>query len=493
MRLSASLKALCATLVCLCFLFVASAQAQVNQLPRAGRNPVILIPGIGGLVLENPRNGRVEWPRLRGESLRLPLCADPLVCPPSELVPTRLFRKERLAWFLWFLPKISIYDSLMVELERARYRPGQFAHPKPYGDRDTYYVLDYDWRGDVVEGAQLLALRIAQLKERLVRPDLRFDIVAHSTGGLIARYYAMYGDRDVLTSSQLKPDWAGAAHLDQMILLGTPNEGSMEAFRALLQGYSNSSTSQWRLAEWDRILLRKVSAEVLFTFPSIYQLLPHQGSARFFDENLSLLPEDLYDLRTWKQYGWSIAFDEEFREREKRDLIKRHGPVKGAQEADRLQAQRENFLRRMLARAAALHRALGVPATPPSQITIRFLGSGCRKTLAGALILNASSTSPKTVFRAKRAKDLLFEPGDGRVTSDSARLPYRCNNLPSEKSCGMCYGHVDLVSKSAATSLLPIILQHGRRADLLACQPIGGCANEIPVINSCYATNPGCY
>lgn len=489
MRLFASLKSLFALLVCLCFLFVASAQAQVDQLPRAGRNPVIIVVGIGGIVLVNPQTGEVMWPRLFGGSIKRPLCVDKLNCKTDGLKPERPFRIEKVAWFL---PKIAIYDSLIVELERAGYWKGDFAHPAPDGDRDTYYVLLYDWRVDVVEAAQLLAQQIAELKERLDRPNLRFDIIAHSTGGLIARYFAMYGGRDVLTSPQPVPDWAGAAHLDQMILLGTPNDGSMEAFRALLQGYSNSSAARTRWAELDRLFLGKLSKEVLFTILIFYQLLPHQADELFKDETLSPVKVDLYNIEAWRRFKWGAAFDEKFRERERRE--------KGAQESDRLQLEREDFLRQMLTRAAALHRALDATATPPPQTTIHFLGSACRKTLAGALILRASgnnSASPKTVFRASQlngdADGWLFKPGDGRVTTASARLPHCCGNLPSKKPCGVCYSHIDLVSNSAVTSYLPIILQQGRRADLLALQQGEGHVHEMPVIDGCRVTHPCCH
>ena len=56
-------------------------------------------------------------------------------------------------------------------------------------------------------------------------------------GGLIARYYLMYGGADVLDETAAQVTWAGAANVNKLILVGVPNEGTMEALRALVEGY----------------------------------------------------------------------------------------------------------------------------------------------------------------------------------------------------------------------------------------------------------------
>ncbi|MEJ7711532.1 MAG: hypothetical protein WKF84_17125 [Pyrinomonadaceae bacterium] len=64
------------------------------------------------------------------------------------------------------------------------------------------------------------------MKRKLNRPDLRFNIIAHSMGGLVARYAAMYGDADLPRDAEdLKPTWAGA-NINKVFMFGTPNEGS---------------------------------------------------------------------------------------------------------------------------------------------------------------------------------------------------------------------------------------------------------------------------
>ncbi|MBJ6962393.1 esterase/lipase family protein, partial [Vibrio cholerae] len=63
----------------------------------------------------------------------------------------------------------------------------------------------------------------------------KFNIISHSMGGLVARYAAMDGGADI-PASRPKPNWSGARHMDRIFLLGTPNEGSLSALEALLNG-----------------------------------------------------------------------------------------------------------------------------------------------------------------------------------------------------------------------------------------------------------------
>ena len=45
----------------------------------------------------------------------------------------------------------------------------------------------------------------------------------------------MYGDADIPGGAPV-PTWAGAKHFDKIFLLGTPNEGSVQALQTLLDG-----------------------------------------------------------------------------------------------------------------------------------------------------------------------------------------------------------------------------------------------------------------
>jgi pimeloyl-ACP methyl ester carboxylesterase len=202
---------------------------------------------------------------------------------------------------------------LLEALRRyAGYREGDWTNPSVDGYQDTFYVFPYDWRQDNVSNARVLVNRISQLKTKLQRPDLKFNIVAHSMGGLIARYAAMYGDADLPPGDgPIQPTWLGAAHINKIVMIGTPNEGSADAFSTLVEGYSITEGLRRRVP-----LLNKLTAEDVVRTPSVFQLLPHGNAVKFLDENLQPLTVDLYDPDVWERYGWSAIYSSpEFRRR----------------------------------------------------------------------------------------------------------------------------------------------------------------------------------
>src|SRR5215218_7737277 len=206
---------------------------------RKGKRPVIVIPGILGSRIVNRRTGEVVWPsafRSDVDGLSLPATPD-LAANRDELVAARIVEAAKLARIA---PEVYVYHHLLRALEDyGGYREGDWANPPEGGDQDTFYVFAYDWRRDNVESARLLAKRVEALKLKLGRPDLRFNVIAHSMGGLIARYAAMYGDRDLPAGNEKpSPDWAGARDFNKIFMFGTPNEGSMQALEVVLKGYT---------------------------------------------------------------------------------------------------------------------------------------------------------------------------------------------------------------------------------------------------------------
>ena len=342
---------------------------------QTGKRPIILVPGILNMELVNSETGETVWPSAfrSHDDLDLPITSDPLTSGDS-LVATKAIESTR---FLPLTPKVKILQDLLVALRtHAGYKEGNWDNPAPDGDRDTYYTFVYDWRRDNVQMAQQLIQRMASLKRKLNKPDLRFNVVAVSMGGLIARYAAMYGDADLPRDNYPSPlTWAGAQHIDKIFMFGVPNEGSMEAFATILRGYS--------ITEGDnqpRKLFHKLSREDAFTALAVFQLMPHQQTARFLDQDLKLLKIDMYDPATWKLYDWSVAHDPEFR---KRFAHKNANQIA----ANHTAAYPLDFhLAAILARTRLFHQALDIPLTEPSPVALLAFAGDCDETLSAPVI-----------------------------------------------------------------------------------------------------------
>lgn len=447
---------------------------------REGKPPIIFIPGILGSRLVNRVTGEPVWPDMKGDDIALPISSPSLAGNRDDLAPSGVLEEVRI---IPFLPKVAIYGPLFKNLEvYGGYRRSDLNAPPPWGAANTFYVFAYDWRRDLVESARALGCAIDDLKRRMGRPDLRFDIVAHSMGGLVARYYAMYGGRDVLDDPCPRPDWSGARNLGRIVMIGAPNSGSMNALRVLLRGYSATDTPRRSGG-----ILRKVKRGLdgarvgpgeIFTIPSIYQLLPGSQQARFFDEDLTPLPVEIYNVETWRYYGWSAAFDAEVRQREWNQLVKDLGPAAGRAESLRRHGERERFLRLALWRAAAFHNALAAPSPPPANLRFIFIGGDCIGTLDGAVILRdgLNGGPPRTIFRPsnfssqtglrRKVADLIFSPGDGIVTRHSF-LSHSLNSrsaapasLPSTPggTVFFCESHNGLILDGEARNYLLIAL-----------------------------------
>jgi len=389
---------------------------------RTGKPPIIIIPGVTGSELVARTTGVKLWPDLFPEdkgALALPITSTTLSENHDDVVASSVIESAQL---IKFMPEIGVYGALLKALEaQGGYRRGDIDAPPPDGDRDTYYLFAYDWRRDNVESARKLAEKIAEIKRRTNRPDLRFDIIAHSMGGLIARYFAMYGDADVLGDRWPRPDWRGAQSIGRLALFGTPNAGSMDALRTLIYGYSITEADKPRVN-----LFKSLGRATIFTAPSVYQLLPRRESARFYDAKLEPVKIDLYDVETWKRYHWSAAFDPEIIKRELKSSIKQFGASEGSPVAAKTLALREAYLQAVLKRAAGFQQALDAVSAPPETLRLHLIGGDCEPTVAGALIVDVKGETrtffyPSHIPRElrKEAFNKLFIPGDGRVTRQS--------------------------------------------------------------------------
>ncbi|MGH8035065.1 MAG: esterase/lipase family protein, partial [Lysobacterales bacterium] len=133
----------------------------------------------------------------------------------------------------------------------------QLAHALGY----TPLYLHYNTGLHISANGRQLAGLLEQLLRAWPQPVQELTLLAHSMGGLVARYYLRYGTDDVLDGNDFPVTQAGASKVRTAVLLGTPNLGSVKSLHAFLIG--------------TRVGLSTIAPEVLATMPSIYQLFPH--------------------------------------------------------------------------------------------------------------------------------------------------------------------------------------------------------------------------
>ena len=357
-----------------------------------GKNPLILIPGLSGSELVNKTTGEKVWFRAvksKSEDLRLPLSTN-IDKIRDDIIPGDVLRNVKIGP----VTVTDVYGGFIRAMEmRGGYYEEKWENPSEFGYRDSLYVFPYDWRLDNVANARRLVSSVETLKKKLNKPNLKFDIVAHSLGGIISRYAVMYGDAELPGNrKKVTPTWAGAKHFDKVILLGTPNEGSANSLGALLNGYTIGG---FRI---DLPFLEDTSRFTVFTIPSAYQLLPAPGTLRLLNEKLDPIEVDLYDTKVWSKYGWNPLEDRGFADK--------------FDDGERKIAPQ--YFADQLARAKRLHEALAASRGKSGGVTFQVFGSDCRVAVTSVVLYrDRESDSWRTVFRPKG-----FTRSDGSRVSD---------------------------------------------------------------------------
>ncbi len=380
------------------------------QQQKKGRLPVIIIPGLTGSELINQKTGETAWfsiARQKDDDLRLPV--SPMILNNrDDLVAGDILRSIKVSRFL---PGVRIYKGLIESLEKDGYTEGKIDEPPVDGFEDTFYVFPYDWRRDNVENAHLLLQKLDKLRAKVKRPKLRFNIVAHSMGGLIARYAAMHGKRD-LADKMTGSAWKGEGYFNNLSLVGVPNGGSLLVLDSLLNGMSLLGSFKVNIP-----FVMDLTKYDVFTIPSIYQLLPHEGLLRVYDENLKEIDVDIYNSETWKKYGWLAYGSKEF------------GNEFSAKEA----TLAEEYFQTVLRRAKLFQSALNSSSNQNTSVRIYNFGAECIPTVDGMVIYKESKTDNwRTLFLAesfkksdgttvskKRVEEVNRWPGDGQVSQGS--------------------------------------------------------------------------
>ncbi|AYC34694.1 hypothetical protein D3880_20975 [Pseudomonas cavernae] len=412
--------------------------------PQAETAPVILIPGAFGTRLRDRVSGEEIWPgswwRILFSSYpELALDIDPQTNRPlpSRLEPSGIAEQA--------LQRDFYRPILRTLTQFGGYVRAQPGTPVRKGER-RYYVLSYDWRQDTLHSVQELDRLIEAVRRDYADPALRVNLVAHSMGGLIARYYLRFGTRDVLDGEPHQVTMDGAPQVRNLVLLGTPNGGSVSSLHAFIGG--------------EKVGLGRISPRTLATFPSGYQLFPHPLNTWLVDIEGKPRHDDLFDPKTWQSMAWSI-----------------YAPsLAAAVDAPVMQ----RYFAYNLERARRLAWMLSV-AEPVSPIRYVLFGGGCHMTPARLLVEQRDGRDTVRLTPADIAAprpgvpydELMIEPGDGRVTKPSllARetldpgVPQNEDSfLPVAYAFFLCENHTDLTSNiNFQDNLLNVLLSNQPR------------------------------
>jgi pimeloyl-ACP methyl ester carboxylesterase len=364
--------------------------------------PVIFIHGVLGSKLKHKETGEEgwfssPWKLLFDEFRHLALDVD----PESLEVISNVYEPYELAGDI--IGKDFYGNIIKTLVEYGGYKHavvGQNINP----EQKNLYTFIYDWRQDNVISARQLADTVDQIREDYGNPDLKVDIVAHSMGGLIARYYMRYGRKDVTNDNDFPVNMYGGERVRRVILLGTPNLGSVEMLNAFIDGI--------------KLGLKRINPETLVTMPSLFQLLPHPLNNWIVSAAGKPLDRDLFDIETWRRFQWAL-FDPKVRARIESEFESR-------QEAEKYLATLEQFFHKTIERARRFVWSLTVPL-PEDHPTLIVFGGDCHLTPARIIVEEVEGKSlirmsPDEITQAVEGVDyeaLLMEPGDHSVTKAS--------------------------------------------------------------------------
>jgi hypothetical protein len=418
----------------------------VEEVPQGAispdRVPVILVPGISREVGAELRGGRfmplsglalrtdaetiaslgdprfsVDWGRPLALPMRLDLALRGAAVRGLQGLIERLVRDEGYLRGNPEQPLDKDYPENPESLRKDRTRLA------------SLYVLYYDWRRDLAESACLLGHRVARI--RMLTGAPRVHLIGHSLGGVVVRYYARYGGRDIVRdrdcplTTDVPPAMVnapGSSNIEGLVSLGVPYQGSVLAFRALLQDFN---------------LFGAISVGLraaVFTMPISWELLPFaeaDGRVPLFAGANGDGRVALYAPETWIERGWLVG--------------------------DATDPERLRFVGSLLARAKDLHRRMAERSAAEDGISRLNVAAGCRPTLARALVENG-----KVEFLSRSQTDHPWfdratVPGDGVVSLASASgVPAS----PRLSSLTVCTGHNGYADDSTVTDRIVQFLGH---------------------------------
>lgn len=372
---------------------------------KARASSIIFVPGIMGVELRDSEDGRVVWGTFFQKDddehlldIALPLAVDQAVSdvrdsivPGGELLVVNL---QLAGGELHARGYPGVLEGLLQALmdEGAHHHPRAISKKDAMEGRDPIIGFGYDWRRDLASEAQRFhETVVAASEERRLRAGRsRIDVIAHSMGTQLVRWYLRYGTSPVPADGSLPElTWAGVRYIERVLLVGAPNSGSAAALTRILEGSHENP------------LITKYPPALVATFPAAFELMPRvdDGLVVWADTGT---PVDLYDVEIWERLAWGP-----FAPEQDRTLS---ALVPEARSRDERLAVLRKHMRACLFHAQTFHRALDRLARPPDALRMHTFVGDAHETNA---VLEVDRRTGEIDWAASEA-------GDGTVTRSSA-------------------------------------------------------------------------
>lgn len=342
---------------------------------------LIFIPGFYGSALKSKADGKRIWltaaETMKGkQSLAMNGAA-------LDISGTLDFDVDNILDHVVFVPglvKKDIYDSTLKQLRAIT--------------NLKVIPFTYDWRMDLFAAVQQLDLLIKKCQQH--ERSIKISIVAHSMGGMIASYYLRYGTQ---LPHEAIENWAGAKHIDRVVMAGVPFRGVMSVFRNMQTGV--------------RFGLNHAitNAMAVSSFISSYQLL-------FCDDlilnaQLEPIPGFIDNVENWQRCRWGLF--------NKKNVS-----------SPQVREQRVNFIQNNLLQGRRILNLINKPAEQAKNtLSMMYIQSQHHPTLGHMVLTQSNDNDGQLIYHDKKYFQLfdqskespLFVAGDKTVPAFSSQLP----------------------------------------------------------------------
>ncbi len=405
-------------------------------------NPIIVVPGIGGTSLVDASNGNSAWGSY-GYASYWPatekdnkLLAFPWVNSKTgsqknqyKIEPLSMLEKVTITLLPFSSVDLAIYSTVVKSLEKAgyiRYKELLANGTKKAQSKPPLFEFAYDWRRSNADNAKELSKFVEEISNKLKSQkstfgNQKFNIVCHSMGCLVSRYFLRYGQQGLGTiSTPPTLDWRGSRKIENIIMVAPPNKGSLEAFSNLVNGF-HPTNIKWL----------KYPPAVLGTMPSMYELLATKDIANVSNQNGEKV--DLLDPDLWQAMNWGLLDP-----KQKRTLNQIGSQISNKKD---IYAQAKLLQAKLLRRARLFHLRLNIKSKPPSGLGF-YLFAGLGEPTDSEVLINTLNKSWS--IKSSNA-------GDGAVLRasayaiENANIPDEGSIIPWDNAIFFYSSHMNLV------------------------------------------------